>query len=636
MIPWRFIGFTGMDYTAEDYSLDQQTLRVAQGCVINRRAALSHPGSRGNPVYVGDPVVDFVRYYRYPDLNTPAAVDAWVHVSGPTTDRKLRRTDPVTLATTDLANMLGLNFSGPYADNIQSSVVQVGGRVIAVNGDFLPKVWYGSGSVTTLGYPPPTGTALTFGTYAAGLLDTTGLDPYSYTASFLDRWGNETNPMDPLTPAPAPINQSIPIHVPTSAVPAGLAPTDVARVYIWRIGGNNSELRLAISYVPTISGGLFLDSATFASPVDNTPDSSLPDVFANYSNIPPPRGLYVLIEHIGRLFGAGESQLQDVGAELGSPSRLWFSRIGLYNSWGNTDDGIDDDGGYLDIDDNHYDKILGLASTGSVLVIGRLSSVYTLFGNGFQTFRFDKRSDVGIASRRAICRHGNVVRYVGSDGYPYELGNGDSVRIGRSVERYVDTLEDLLRTVCFSHNGRFFCCFPQSVSGASRTLVLDDRTGGWTVHVEFDIAAARSVEPPNGGKPVLMIAPRSGGIIPEWQPSNTPSQKSLEVRTDRIRLSPLGEKVWVRSLHIDGEFENDPLFPSPMTVTITVEGTVKTYSLLPGRSRLLYIDSLPLSLTGEWVEVKITGLWGAGEIRRIDIEAIPMRAMRQSLIGVPG
>lgn len=619
LIPIRFLGFAGgMDYTSDDGMLDQNTLRVIKNAIFKRRGALSHPGGNGPSIVTSGTPYDFCHFYRLPDSNISSIVDRWANVNNSGGSTVFSVYNPSGGANTTLAT-LGSN--GPF-DNC---VIQVAGRVIATSRDNLPAVWYGlGGTALTLGYPEPNANAVQF-TYSAGFgtpgssLDTTGLDPYLYTASFVDKWGNETNPIPVFSDPATPINQWIVVKVPVAALPSPLISSDIARVHVWRIGGNNSTLRLSNDFVPTVSSGFFV-AQDGVSDIDKTPDSALPDVFANYSNIAPPKGLLVLVEHIGRIFGFGESSSQSVMQELASPARLWFSRPFQYNSWGNTDDGIDDDGGFLDIDDNHYDKLLGATSTGSVLVLGRLSSVYTLFGNGFQTFRFDRRADHGLASRRSICRHVNVARYVASDFYPYELGNADSVRIGRSVERYIDTLSDASRTICFSHDGRFFACIPQASLGQAKTFVLDDRNGAWVLMDEFDLNAAYSLEPPTGGKPQLMGASRAGFIDTYMNQSSSNLSRALELRTDKIRVSHLGEKFYCKSIFLEGDFTGGPL-----TVTITVEGTVKTYTVLAGSGRLLYIDELPLSLTGEWVEVAITGNWSSGEFRRLEIIAVPSR-----------
>jgi hypothetical protein len=628
-----------MDYTAEDCTLDFNTLRVIQNAVFNRRGALCHPGGIFPDVVPDGVPHDFARYYRLPDDTVASIVDRWVSVVHAGPDYNFNETNPVGGITNTLDT---LNSTGPF-DNC---VIQVANRVIATSRDELPSVWYGTGLAETLGYPEPDDIAVLTTWYdpLLGLPLRPGppLDPYLYTASFVDKWGNETNPI-PVFSIPLLTGILIPdnwvqVQVPTAALtPTGMDPADLAFINVWRIGANNTSLRLSNRFVPTVQGayyesGDFGTTSTeggYSTSHDNTPDAALPDVFATYSNNPPPRGLLVLIEHIGRLFGFGESDDQAVMQELGSPARLHFSRPFQYNSWGNTDDGIDDDGGFLDIDDNHYDKLLGAASTGSVLVLGRLSSVYTLFGNGFQTFRFDRRSDHGIASRRAICRHVNVCRYLGSDFYPYELGNADSVRIGRSVERYIDTLADVSRAICFSHDGRFFACIPQASIGTGKTFVLDDRNGAWSLMTEFDLNAAHSLEPPTGGRPMLMGAHQSGIIRQFMIPQpDSPHSLELEIRTDRIRPSPLGDECYFKSIKIDGEFTGGPLI-----VTLNCESKSKSYTVPAGGLRFLYIDSLPFSMTGEWIEVVITGLWQSGEIRRIELEAIPIRETANIMTG---
>lgn len=645
---FRWPSFTnGMDYTGPDGTLKDGWLRLAENVLLTKIGSLIYP-SGVNPNFSINSgnleVYDFIRFRRDADADVATGFDAWVMVRNNAGTRQFCWTDVsgvLTVLQTVTAN-------APQ----DTTIIQVGKRAITTSRDNLPVVWYGTGASTTLGYPEPAAghPAITLPVPSFGVnMGNEGFDPYQYTYAFEDKFGNITNPQpdlsDPLMLLNPP-NWTVTVKVPSSGLPTGYNTANLSRIHIYRIGGKSSELRETFSFVPgSLSGGYYLDNATGAFPIDFHQDSVLPDIFPTYSNLPPPRGLLTLKEHQGRLYGAGQSSSATIAAELGSSSRLWFSRPDMPESWGFEDDGVDDDGGFVDIDDNAADPIMCLESTGSVLVIARRQSIYTLFGSGFTSYRFDKRSDIGVPSRRSMCRRGNTVVFLGSDTKVYELGDRDPVCISLPVYDHMRTKSgDITKGVLFMHEGRLHVCMPKISTTGSYTYILDDNTGGWTeLAGRFDVNAAKSINQPSQFRPSCLIAQRAGVAITQeyyYELQNNTSDApyvTVDIETDRIRFSEMGDRASVT------EFYLDVLYVGALNITIEAEGSSETYSFSnptilfasPIGNRLglplgtiqspIHLKGLPPYLDGSWFSIRITGSVQVFEMRKMFVKLMPSR-----------
>lgn len=633
----------GMDYTSPDGQVSAGRLRLIQGALLSRWGEIIYPGGP-NPTSVDTgncEVYDFIRYRREPDTLVTTAFDSWLYVRNNGGTKQFCRT-----ATNGTITVLGtVTTLVPF----DICMLQVGKRAITTSRDNLPLVWRGVGSTaTTLGYevPDPTFPAITIGhSGLGGAMGTDGFSPYQYTFAFEDVYGNFTNPNDTLSTElflPTAFNWYVEVKVPVNALPTGLLSADIAKIHVYRIGGSSSELRESKVFVPGgTSGGYFLDAATGSFPIDSTIDAALPDIFANYSNTPPPKGLTTLKEHLGRIFGAGQvtSTSGAAGQELGSNARLWFSRPYMPESWGNDDNGVDDDGGFLDIDDDNADPIMCLESTGSVLVIARRQSIYTLFGAGFTTFRFDKRASIGVPSRRCICRFGNRVILFCGDGRVYNLGDRELEQLSMPVDRFIDEAGvDFSKAVLFTHDRKLHVCLPKVSGPGAFTCVLEENTGGWSVLQRFDVNAAHSIAQIGAIVPSCMIAPRgTSGIGQEYyyefdnQSLDAPAT-TIELYTDRIRMLDNGGVGRLTELYIDMKYAGS------LTLEITCEGTTYTYNYSSGiifgnrygvplayLNTPLHLKGLPPSLEGRWFEVRLTGSVTQLHIRNMHIYAIPVR-----------
>lgn len=420
-----------------------------------------------------------------------------------------------------------------------------------------------------------------------------------------------------------------------------LTDNDIVKAHVFRIGGNNGLFRLAKTFVPDLAAATIpgivtqytiVDDATGLYPVDTTPDELLPDIFPSESRLAPPKGLNVLEWHQNRVFAAGYSTTAATMAELGSPARLWFSRANEPEAWGEDDNGQDDDGGFIDIDDNHFDRILQLCTIGSLLVIGRLQSVYTLYGSGFNTFRFDKRADHGLASHKSLCRHGNTAFYLASNRKFYRIDDAGPSNIpGAAIEKKLEAATDaeIRGTVVWSHDRRVYLSIPKTGT-TPICYCYDVPTGAWVNldYAEFRVNYATSIQPFDGGLPLLHLC-RTGAVGSFVVTEGLAYDWLIEVISFRNRFENY-DLFRLLGAYVEGDFDT-VVGSSKLAITATVGSYNRIWALDASASgNVLSVSRVHSKMVGTFFKFKVDGTLSSGYLTRFAFEFLPVRQRSKS------
>lgn len=466
----------------------------------------------------------------------------------------------------------------------------------------------------------------------AGPLDNTAYPEYFYLFVLVDEHGNRSNP-SPVSPTGIRVtNKQVELEFSGTYIAGDI--DDLSAIEIYRIGGRNSEFRLAKSFVPDLNGSNeIVDDATGNYVIDDTIDELLPDIFPAEGRDLSPHGIRCLAVHQDRIFGGGFPLSATYIDEWETPSRLWFSRKNEPEAWGYDDNGVDDDGGYLDIDRASDDPILCLESLGSILLIGRAKSLYALYGEGFNTFRPHRISDVGAASRRAFMRDGNTVYFFGNDRKLYRVGDAQNDYLLQPIETAFDAVtdEELRNCVCWCHDKRLYISIPTSGNNVV-CYCYQIRNSSWVnlSYAEFRVNYATSLVPhdstgsiePFGIAPLLVLC-RTGQTVTHKIVEGSSYNWSVDIQTLDYYPGDY-EKARVLTAAIEGTLTNAS---NALTATLTAGGNTKAVNFGGAGSDYVayYSRRLPPSLMGEFVRTRITGTLALGAIDRIALGLLRVR-----------
>jgi hypothetical protein len=272
-----------------------------------------------------------------------------------------------------------------------------------------------------------------------------------YAISSYNERGVESNP-NIIKAKVTPDGKYVQVHI----LHDGIAPdiNDVRGYYIYRRGGNLAEFArvLDIKLTPfNITPGP-TNFIVWEDDVDDLHASTNLLPINEGVNSRPPRGFDVLQMHRGRLWGASTEGKGDTI----SSNYLYYSKFEKYEMWNPTGLANDSfDGGVLDLPDGGHNPILALSQTGTSLVIGRESTIGVLYGNTPDNFDYHKISDVGLASKWAMCRGYNDVFFVGGDRNVYRITDAGLQNIGENIR--AGLTEDKVSKEMLSRSKLVFC-----------------------------------------------------------------------------------------------------------------------------------------------------------------------------------
>lgn len=399
-----------------------------------------------------------------------------------------------------------------------------------------------------------------------------------------------------------------------------LMATGVTHVYKYRRGGILGQYRYVGSQPLVASTALVL--------TDDTPDRDASLDVASYANLQPPIGITVIKEFNNRLFGAGERILNpyDVTEVIAGGNRAYFSRPGEYEQWGYLDNGVDDDGGYINIHRDPADGVRSFETSGSVLFAGCKESVWAVTGRGFRTFASDQRSNIGVASARSMKRAVNPVYYLGIDKKLYIAGNESdypkSLRINNRLEAVSDSVVEAAIVEFFDN--QLFVMIP--VSGQPPvSFAYDILRDNWVEVTDSRYSAACTsvgIDPATG-KQQMLVGKSTGGIYSPYT-EGVSGTVPVKWKSDRIDYGQDAERGRPVSLLIEGD-TTDAL---AVTVTSHRKGSsdsTSDYVLNATQEALLKVNRLPANLHGESFDVTVEGNLTNGAITRVTVGVLDQR-----------
>src|SRR5438105_4483457 len=286
-------------------------------------------------------------------------------------------------------------------------------------------------------------TPLTAPTTAAGAIgNLNGSYLWRVTFSVNLPFGHESSPGPISSPILTLSNQSANLtNIPISADP------QVNQRFIYRIGGSVPEWRLV---------GSINDNVTTTAN-DNVSDLNLGRLLTFDRDLPP-AGLTQLIAHKGRVFGFIRNN-------------LYFSNYDEPEGWPAT----------FTMPVGRADDIVGLGTTGSILLIFKRGQTWGLLGESLQDFVLVKLYDVGAVSVRGIVSGPGEVFWLSTDGF--RAAAADTERHPRIVGTNIctdirDLTPEVKKTCVMTYaRGRVIASFPDNATPL--TYVLDLKVGDW-------------------------------------------------------------------------------------------------------------------------------------------------------------
>lgn len=347
-----------------------------------------------------------------------------------------------------IGNTAPVTVTLPYAWNSQAQTyfATIKNIIVAANGINQPvKIrddWNPAAPVATqMGIATPATAVSTSGGTAGNLNGT-----YSWRITFSSSLtnGHESSP-GPFSINLTVTNQNVNIvNIPTSSDP------QVDQRNIYRIGGSVPEWRLV---------GTINDNTTTTAN-DNVSDLNL-GILMTFDRDLPPVGLTQLIQHKNRLWGfIGNS--------------IYGSNYNEPEGWPPT----------LAMPIGRADNIIGLGTTGSVLLIFKRGQVWGLLGESLSDFALVKLYDVGALSTRGIVSVANEVFWLSEDGFRAASGGSTTqapgIRmVGANIWNIVRDLPAAAKKTCVMSygNGKVTCSFPDAATPIM--YFLDLKVGDW-------------------------------------------------------------------------------------------------------------------------------------------------------------
>ena len=446
---------------------------------------------------------------------------------------------------------------------------------------------------------------------AAGLLNSqvAGANQYVWYFTFAEADGTESNPT-PGTPPLALTNQSASL----SAIPVSANPM-VVRRNVYRLGGTLTTVRFV--------GSLGDNVATTYT--DNLADLAVGPSLLNFAHDPPPAGLSFMTAHKNRLFAAGDAL---------HPYRIYFSSFGQPAYWPTVVYDPVNDGGYLDLSEPEFgNAIVGLAGTGSLLVIATTKSFYALYGDSQNDFVLRKICDTGCIARRTLIRCKNSVLFLGADKMVYSLEDTQPKPIALPLEATLQTVlpADMANASAVYQDQRYTLFIPQA-GKAPVNMAYDFRVGCWTDLSDSLLSTGCCYGYPSSslvGETLIGTAPgylddtgaAYNGILTAFTKGGTAGPLTVDFRSPDFELGRPSFAKRAKSIKIEGVFVGAS--PLLLTVTAWTPGRTpvqKTYPLVPSaaESSLLNIELSP-KLLGRRLWFEIAGPAQALEINTIEL-----------------
>ena len=478
-------------------------------------------------------------------------------------------------------------------------------------------VWDGPGTpVRPAGLNAPT-SFITPTDIGAGNLNNVNKTGYQWLWTVEDMYGNESSPSASGAVLENVNDRKYEFQNLGDAALADLVDSGfITTVHIYRLGGDLGYYRRVVSFSPTtFTATQWKDVATGNFPVDDTADIDAGLQTVSFSNQPPPLGIVDVITHQDRLFA------------ITKDGKLYFSRPGKPESFGYDDNGVDDDGGYIRPDFDTSDEFYQLSSTGNILILGRSRSIYAVYGSGFDTLSFDKRSNTGLSHRHSLIRRDNQSYFIGNDARVYEIGNQGQVWLSDRVQSRIqqDPAAFLTSTLMYSRENLVLA---MSASGAAQCMVYNTFSSMWWELGEIGEDEPLSVPDfwliQQGAWFVrgqennsLYVLRDDGGIYKVLQEDVVDTIFQVSLESAKLPFSP-EYPVWrIIGVVVEG-FDTFQTPDHNLQFTIETDNHSEVFGLANLNGPVMFYRSRfsPLMI-GDWVRVKM-----AGEASRINIDNI--------------
>lgn len=514
-----------------------------------------------------------------------------------------------------------------YTDDELSDMrmVQEGDGLFVVSPGNKMYVWYGTGTGREAGVQAPANPpTLTFpgsadelgegGPYTIG--PEVPLHYYQYVYTYVTSKGYEGNPSD-YAYVTSVDHQRVNVEIDW---PVSLG--DIVKARVYRLGGY-------------VTNGHYL-VGEITNPADDM-DDSLADVNigrtkVSYNHDVPPDAMDIIASHKNRLWAANSRT-----------NVLYFSGLNRLESWSTAEAGLATDGGSLVLPGASGDGPLAFASTGNILMIGRKESVYALYGNNFNEFVFSWRSNVGIASKDAMCRAINEVYYFGRDRRLYVVTDTGAQRISVPIQADLDdlTAAQIASSKLVYHDARLFLCFGSGDAAPDDiAYVYHFEQGEWTEErglIVRSIISARDPHATDAPYELLYVNEDGDAVLKAFD--DALSERYVSIRTNEFEIAAQRERGRVISgvdwLHAEGRVENGANTLTNMKVKAVAEAGesneyARTYSInatngyLSAQS-LLYSFQPQQDVTGLSISVYLEGYVTDFELTRMVTSIINIR-----------
>lgn len=470
------------------------------------------------------------------------------------------------------------------------------------NGDITPSG--ANASFRTAGVDTPTAAPIPTNAGSGNLTTSGSLPGYEWIFSVVDT-GNMESAGSPVSAIPLSATLFKANVLCQYSLPAGS--TRIQAVRLYRRGGASSVFAHVKDVDIATSGSI---SITIE---DNVADINLGTDIAPIGSAVPPRGFDVVFEHRSRLWGASSYGAR----ECVNARRLWYSTTNAFEVFSSeaTDDPTG--GGWIDMPGSEQDAILTMSSTGGLLIIGRTSSVYALFGNRADQFVPSQRSNIGVLNRFSMARSLGECYFIGADFRVYVITDKDSVTIDDHI--YSET-EALIKanptTASLSYCDGYIVL---NISPAYSPWVYDTvNKSGWSqiTHLKGSLhsTAQAYISGVKSHEEILFVEPNNA--IWGWSKYNPAGDTTIRADTPEIGYSPASPTKVLASVDyafVDGIFTGT----GSATVTVMASGYSRQYNcVMDGEDGCILRQRPHPDLIGRHVSLSLQGTVPSGDMLR--------------------
>lgn len=592
----------GMDSTSDDYKLGTDTARNLLNVVPEFGGVLRFIG--GSQVILTNSLASSVVGLGYYEANGTKRL---IIINSTTGAGRAYAYNELTATSTGIA-------SSDVSEGTPTdcTFAQFGDKLFITNyyGDGSLAVWDGTGLIRKAGIQPAPdagggGAIQPINQLPSGNLYSVGQQPYQWAATYeVDGLESNVSDLSPATYGEDFSNEKAELHFTGSfysIVQPIIASGKTVTMHVYRTGGTLATLARSMSFTVALSGGEIVDASTGSYTVDNVHDNDVSTIAAPFSNQPPPLGSTFVTILGNRLF-------------LVVGNRIAFSRDGQPEYFGEDENGVDDDGGYVSPNRDDSDPIQALVPNGGITIVGKAYSKASLYGYSFSQFKFDQVSRKGVVNKHSMTQCDNTVRSVARDRKVYAVGDEESVQLWKPVLASLLGVSasdlPLCRTVY--HNGMWILVFPQTAPRRVTALGYDDTTNTWVNLTDSRMLGNCFLVRPNPstGEPELLVgklATDGGGVSAVFLRTSTAANFSIE--SGKVPFSPDFKIYRLVSVDINADFVSS----GGVTVRLEVgQGSDQVYTRVVQQSeivngRMLRINALPANLVGQYVKFTISG-----------------------------